>query len=63
MTQLHYFKGRGRAETTRWMLAINQIAFENVPIETPEARAALRATSKLPFDQLPLLEINGLKKT
>jgi glutathione S-transferase len=61
MTKLHYFKGRGRAETTRWMLAINRIAFENVPIETPEALAALRATGKLPFDQMPLLEINGLK--
>jgi glutathione S-transferase len=61
MTKLHYFKGRGRAETTRWMLAINRIAFENVPVETPEALAALRATGKLPFDQMPLLEINGLK--
>jgi glutathione S-transferase len=60
MTRLHYFKGRGRAETTRWMLAISRIAFENVPIETPEALAALRATGKLPFDQMPLLEINGL---
>lgn len=61
MTKLYYFRGRGRAETTRWMLAVNQIAFENVPIETPEALAALRATGKLPFDQMPLLEINGLK--
>jgi len=60
MTRLHYFKGRGRAETTRWMLAINRIAFENVPVETPEALAALRATGKLPFDQMPLLEIDGL---
>ena len=60
MTQLHYFKGRGRAETTRWMLAINQINFENVAIETPEALAALRATGKRPFDQMPLLEIDGL---
>ncbi len=60
MTRLHYFKGRGRAETTRWMLAINQIAFENMPVETPEALAALRATGKLPFDQMPLLEIDGL---
>lgn len=60
MTRLHYFKGRGRAETTRWMLAINQIAFENVSIETPEALAALRATGKLPFDQMPLLEIDDL---
>jgi glutathione S-transferase len=60
MTRLHYFKGRGRAETTRWMLAINQIAFENVPVETPKAFATLRATGKLPFDQMPLLEIDGL---
>jgi hypothetical protein len=28
-TKLHYFLGRGRAETTRWMLAINQVEFEN----------------------------------
>jgi len=60
MTQLHYFKGRGRAETTRWMLAISQINFKNVAIESPEALAALRATDKLPFDQMPLLEIDGL---
>ena len=61
MTRLHYFKGRGRAETTRWMLAINRIEFENVSVDTPEALTALRATGKLPFDQMPLLEINGLK--
>ncbi len=60
MAKLHYFKGRGRAETTRWMLAVNQIAFENVAIETPEALAALRASGKLPFDQMPLLELDEL---
>ena len=60
MARLHYFKGRGRAETTRWMLAVSQIAFENVPVETPEALAALRATGKLPFDQMPLLEVDDL---
>lgn len=60
MTKLHYFLGRGRAETTRWMLAVNQIDFENVPVKTPEALSALRATGKLPFDQMPLLEIDGL---
>ena len=60
ITKLHYFNGRGRAETTRWMLAVNQIAFENVSVETPEALAALRATGKLPFDQMPLLEVDGL---
>ena len=60
MTRLHYFLGRGRAETTRWMLAVSQIAFENVPVDTPEALATLRATGKLPFDQMPLLEIDDL---
>ena len=39
----------------------HQIAFESVPIETPEALASLRATGKLPFYQLPLLEINDQK--
>jgi len=56
---LTYFKGRGRAETTRWMLAANQIDFTNTAIETPEDLSQLRATGKLPFDQLPLLEIDG----
>lgn len=60
MVKLHYFKGRGRAETTRWMLAVNRIDFRNIAIETPDALAALRATGKLPFDQMPLLELDGL---
>ena len=60
LVKLHYFPGRGRAETTRWMLAINHIKFKNVPIETPEMLLALRASGKLPFDQMPLLEIEEL---
>ena len=58
--RLHYFLGRGRAETTRWMLAINQINFKNNPITTPEDLCELRNSGKLPFDQMPLLEINGM---
>ena len=61
MTKLHYFSGRGRAETTRWMLAAISLPFENVPIATREALVDLRASGKLPFDQLPLLEIDGLR--
>lgn len=59
--RLTYFKGRGRAETTRWMLAVNQITFVNVAIETPDQMAQLRASGRLPFDQMPLLEIDGLR--
>ena len=42
------------------MLAINQIEFKNIPIETPSMLAAIRFSGKLPFDQIPLLEIDGL---
>jgi len=57
---LTYFRGRGRAETTRWMLAVNGIDFEQVALATPGDLAALRTSGKLPFDQIPLLEIDGL---
>ena len=57
--RLTYFRGRGRAETTRWMLAATGVEFVNVPVDTPEQLAELRATGKLPFDQMPLLEIDG----
>ncbi|MEM9442167.1 MAG: glutathione S-transferase family protein [Pseudomonadota bacterium] len=59
LSKLTYFRGRGRAETTRWMLAVTDTDFINVAIDTPEELAALRATGKLPFDQMPLLEIDG----
>ncbi|MGH1477976.1 MAG: glutathione S-transferase family protein [Geminicoccales bacterium] len=60
LTKLTYFRGRGRAETTRWMLAATGVAFANLAIDTPDELAALRASDKLPFDQMPLLEIDGL---
>lgn len=58
---LTYFAGRGRAETTRWMLAVNQIPFRNVGLSEPEDFEALRASGRLPFNQLPLLEFEGLE--
>ena len=57
--RLTYFRGRGRAETTRWMLAATGTDFVNAPIDTPAQLADLRASGKLPFDQMPLLEIDG----
>ncbi|MGH1481272.1 MAG: hypothetical protein ACRBM6_21480 [Geminicoccales bacterium] len=42
------------------MSAASRIAFQNIPIETPDALAALRASGKLLFDQMPLLELGGL---
>jgi glutathione S-transferase len=59
--KLHYFKGRGRAETTRWMLAINNIDFINISLEDHNDFDILKASGKLPFNQLPLLEIDNIK--
>ena len=59
--KLHYFKGRGRAETTRWMLAINNIDFINISLEDHNDFDNLKASGKLPFNQLPLLELDDLR--
>jgi len=59
--KLHYFKGRGRAETTRWMLAINNIDFINISLEDYNDFDNLKTSGKLPFNQLPLLELDDLK--
>lgn len=58
--RLHYFKGWGKAEQARWMLASAGIAFENVALTTPEDFNALKREGKLMFGQVPLLEIDGL---
>ena len=59
VARLTYFRGRGRAETTRWMLAAAEIPFECVALRDGDELRALRATNKLMFNQLPLLEIGG----
>lgn len=61
LAKLTYFRGRGRAETTRWMLAATRTNFVNVPVDTPEDLAELRASGALPFDQMPLLQVDGRK--
>lgn len=42
------------------MLAAAGATFANVAIDTPEKLAVLRSSGKLPFDQMPLLEFDGL---
>ena len=63
VARLTYFQGRGRAETTRWMLAAAEIPFECVALQNGDELQALRSTGKLLFNQLPLLEIGGASLT
>ena len=61
--QVTYWAGRGRAEPLRNLLAAGNIEFGNtcLPAESGVADlAALRSTGKLAYDQLPLVEIDGV---
>ena len=58
--RLTYFAGWGLAEQTRWMLAAAGIEFAQVALASHAEFEALRSSGALLFNQLPLLEIDGL---
>ncbi|XP_036772274.2 glutathione S-transferase A1 [Manis pentadactyla] len=58
---LHYFNGRGRMECIRWLLAAAGVEFEEKYIETPEDLDKLRNDGSLMFQQVPMVEIDGMK--
>nr|XP_019590305.1 PREDICTED: glutathione S-transferase A2 isoform X1 [Rhinolophus sinicus]XP_019590306.1 PREDICTED: glutathione S-transferase A2 isoform X1 [Rhinolophus sinicus] len=58
---LHYFNGRGRMESIRWLLAAAGIEFEEKFIERPEDLDKLRNDGSLMFQQVPMVEIDGMK--
>jgi glutathione S-transferase len=57
---LHYFSGRGKAETIRLMLAAAGVQYVEAPyITQPEDVEKKRQSGSLLFQQVPLLEIDG----
>jgi len=58
---LHYFQGKGLGEQIRLMLWEAGVHYEERYVDTREKLEALRANNDLLFQQLPLLEIDGLK--
>ena len=60
LVRLTYFKGRGLGELIRFMLAETGTEYEERVI-TKELLSELRERGELFFQQLPLLEIDGLK--
>jgi len=59
---LHYFNGRGKAESIRLMLAAAGVEFTEAPyITEPDHMEKLRKNGDLLFQQVPLLEIDGKK--
>ncbi|GAB1284837.1 Glutathione S-transferase A3 [Apodemus speciosus] len=58
---LHYFNGRGRMETIRWLLAAAGVEFEEQFLKTRDDLARLRNDGSLMFQQVPMVEIDGMK--
>ncbi|XP_063169699.1 glutathione S-transferase-like isoform X2 [Candoia aspera] len=59
--KLTYFNGRGRMESIRWLLAAAGVEFEEIFLETREQYLKLIKDGCLLFDQVPLVEMDGLK--
>ncbi|MBZ3881658.1 Glutathione S-transferase A1 [Sciurus carolinensis] len=58
---LHYFNGRGRMESIRWLLAAAGVEFEEKFIESPDDLDKLKNDGSLMFQQVPMVEIDGMK--
>ena len=56
--KLHYFRGRGRSQQSRWALAAANIAFTSCCLSTSQEFAALQP--KLTYGQVPMLEHGDL---
>ncbi|XP_007435220.1 glutathione S-transferase-like isoform X2 [Python bivittatus] len=59
--KLHYFNGRGRMETIKWLLAAAGVEFEEQYIESKEDLQKLKNDGWLLFQQVPMVEIDGMK--
>nr|XP_031544498.1 glutathione S-transferase-like [Vicugna pacos] len=58
---LHYFNGRGRMECIRWLLAAAGVEFDEELIKKPEDINKLKNDGSLMFQQVPMVEIDGMK--
>eukprot|EP00286_Rhodomonas_abbreviata_P005171 CAMPEP_0181329056 /NCGR_PEP_ID=MMETSP1101-20121128/23093_1 /TAXON_ID=46948 /ORGANISM="Rhodomonas abbreviata, Strain Caron Lab Isolate" /LENGTH=222 /DNA_ID=CAMNT_0023438081 /DNA_START=41 /DNA_END=709 /DNA_ORIENTATION=- len=60
MVKVTYWAGRGRAEPLRCILAAAGIRFENNFLQNRAELLELIASKKLAYEQVPLVEIDGL---
>ncbi|XP_021512123.2 glutathione S-transferase A2-like [Meriones unguiculatus] len=58
---LHYVSARGKMECIRWLLAAAGVEFEEKFINTPEDFEKLKKDGSLMFEQVPMVEIDGMK--
>ncbi|XP_034753918.1 glutathione S-transferase, alpha tandem duplicate 1 [Etheostoma cragini] len=58
---LHYFNGRGKMESIRWLLTVAEVEFDEIYLTTREQYEKLLSDGALMFQQVPLVEIDGMK--
>lgn len=58
---LYYVNGRGRMESIRWLLTVAEVEFEEVHLTTRGEFEKLLKDGALMFQQLPMVEIDGMK--
>ncbi|XP_018604891.1 glutathione S-transferase 3-like [Scleropages formosus] len=58
---LYYFDGRGQMESIRWLLAVAGVEFDEVLLKTREEFEKLLKDGSLMFQQVPLVEMDGMK--
>uniref|UniRef100_A0A8C3EWV2 glutathione transferase n=1 Tax=Corvus moneduloides TaxID=1196302 RepID=A0A8C3EWV2_CORMO len=59
--KLYYFDGRGKMESIRWLLAAAGVEFEEEFLETREQYEKLLQGGSLLFQQVPMVEIDGMR--
>ncbi|NXF23220.1 GSTA3 transferase, partial [Rhodinocichla rosea] len=59
--KLYYFDGRGKMESIRWLLAAAGVEFEEEFLETRDQYEKLLQGGSLLFQQVPMVEIDGMK--
>ncbi|XP_013808718.1 glutathione S-transferase 3-like [Apteryx mantelli] len=59
--KLYYFDGRGKMESVRWLLTAAGVEFEEEFLKTREQYEKLLQDGALLFQQVPMVEIDGMK--
>lgn len=58
---LHYFNGRGKMESVRWLLTVAEADYDEMYVTTREQYEKFLSDGSLLFQQLPMVEIDGMK--
>lgn len=58
---LHYFNGRGKMESIRWLLTVAEVEFDEVHLTTRDQYRKLLNDGALMFQQVPYVEMDGMK--